>query len=58
MVKFNDKIIDTAPLSFAGASTFQGQTIVSAKGNYEIIVYAFDSQTGNTGVGKVKVSVN
>jgi len=58
MVKYNGKIINTVPLSFAGPSTFQGQTIVSAKGNYEIIVYAFDSQTGNTGVGKVKVVVN
>ena len=58
MVKFNDKIIDTVPLSFAGPSTFQGQTTVSKKGDYEIIVYAFDPQTGNTGVDKFRVSVN
>ena len=58
MVKYNGKIIDTAPLSFTGPSTFEGQATVSAKGNYEIIVYAFDSQTGNTGVGKTKVTVN
>ncbi len=58
MVKYNGKIIDTVPLSFAGPSTFQGQASVSEKGDYEIIVYAYDSQTGNTGVGKVKVTVN
>ena len=58
MVKYNGKIIDTVPLSFAGPSTFQGQATVSKKGDYEIIVYAFDPQTGNTGVDKVRVSVN
>ena len=58
MVKYNGKIIDTVPLSFAGPSTFQGQATVTNKGNHEIIVYAFDPRTGNTGVDKVKVSVN
>ena len=58
MVKYNGKIIDTVPLSFAGPSTFQGKATVSKKGDYEIIVSAFDPQTGNTGVDKVKVSVN
>ena len=58
MVKYNGKIIDTVPLSFAGPSTFQGQVSVSKKGEYEIIVSAFDPQTGNTGVDKVRVTVN
>jgi len=58
MVKYNGTIIDTIPLSFSGPSTFQGQAAVSEKGDYEIIVYAFDPQTGNTGLDKVTVSVN
>ena len=57
-MKYNGTIIDTVPLSFSGPSTFQGQAMVSDKGDYEIIVYAFDPQTGNTGVDKVSVRVN
>ncbi len=58
MVKYNGNIIDTVPLSFSSPSTFKGQAAVSEKGDYELIVYAFDPQTGNTGVDKVRVSVN
>jgi hypothetical protein len=58
MVKYKGKIIDTVALDFAGPSTFQGQAVVKEKGDYEIIVYAFDPQTGNTGVDKVTVKVN
>ncbi len=45
-------------MDFAGPSTFQGKAIVKEKGEYEIIVYAYDAQTGNTGVDKVVVSVH
>ena len=58
MVKYNGKIIDTVPMSFAGPSTFRGQAQVSQKGDYEIIVYAVDPQTGNTGVDRINVKVN
>ena len=34
------------------------QVTVSDKGDYEIMVYAFDPRTGNTGVDRVKVSMN
>ena len=33
-------------------------SIDDSSGDFEIIVYAFDPQTGNTGVDKVKVTVN
>jgi hypothetical protein len=58
LVKYNGKIIKTLPLAFAGPSTFNGQAKVSEKGDYEIIVYAYDRITGNTGVDKLKVEVN
>jgi hypothetical protein len=57
LVKYEGKIIDTIEMAFAGPSAFQGEAVVKKKGEYEIIVYAFDPQTGNTGVDKVKVTV-
>jgi len=44
-------------MNFAGPSTFQGTADVSKAGTYEIIVYAFDPKTGNTGVDKKTVIV-
>ncbi len=44
-------------MDFTGPSTFQGKATVEEKGDYEIIVYAYDEQTGNTGVDKVSVVV-
>jgi hypothetical protein len=45
-------------MNYAGPSTFQGEVTVSKNGDYEIIVYSYDPQTGNTGVDKVNVKVN
>ncbi len=45
-------------MKFAGPSTFKGMASVSEKGTYEIMVYAYDPQTGNTGVKKSTVNVN
>ena len=58
MVKYNGKVTDTMPLKFTGPSTFRGGLKVTRAGNYEIIVYAFDPLTGNTGVDKMTVLVN
>jgi hypothetical protein len=58
MITYKGKIIGTTAMDFAGPSTFQGTATVKDKGEYEIIVYAYDAQTGNTGVDKVKVTVN
>jgi hypothetical protein len=57
LVKYEGKITDTATLDYAGPSTFQKELKVDSPGAYEIIVYAFDPLTGNTGVDKVKVKV-
>ncbi len=58
LVKHKGKITDTVNMNFAGPSTFKGEANVSSKGTYEIIVYAYDPQTGNTGVDKAAVIVN
>jgi len=58
MVKHKGKIVGNTAMVFAGPSTFQGKATVQDKGEYEIIVYAYDSQTGNTGVDKITVTVN
>ena len=58
IVKHKGGIIDSIPMYFAGSSTFRGEAIVKAKGRYEMIVYAFDPQTGNTGVDKTAVQVD
>lgn len=47
----------TIPLQIESkASTFSSSTSLK-EGNYEIVVYAFDPETGNTGVDKVNIIV-
>jgi len=58
MVKYDGKVTDTMTLDFAGPSTFKGGLKVTRAGKYEIIVYAFDPLTGNSGVDKMTVVVN
>lgn len=57
LVKYKGEIKDAAALDYAGPSTFQKELTVGIRGDYEVIVYAFDPLTGNTGVDKVKVKV-
>jgi hypothetical protein len=58
MIKHEGKVTGTHSLGFAGPSTFSGKVKLKKTGNYEIIVYAFDPLTGNTGVDKANVEVN
>jgi hypothetical protein len=58
LVKYNGEIIKTVVLAFAGSpSAFKGEAAVSKKGTYEVIVYAYDPLTGNTGVDRVTVKI-
>ncbi|MBI5055991.1 MAG: hypothetical protein HZB61_05175 [Nitrospirae bacterium] len=58
IVKYNGEIINTVPLGFAGTpSLFKGELNVTRSGTYEVTVYAYDPQTGNTGVNKKTVKV-
>jgi len=54
LVKQNGKLVQTVTLTITDtANTFAGNLTVTESGSYEIIVYAYDAQTGNTGVDAV-----
>lgn len=57
LIKKEGEIIKTVPLGFTGkTSTYEGS--FSPEGSaYEIIVYAYDPETGNTGVDKTSVVI-
>lgn len=56
LIKHNSEIVDSVPLSFTGtANTFEGSYEVPEPGVYEVIVYAYDNKTGNTGVDRTTV---
>ncbi len=45
-------------LSLIETNLFEGNTLIEATGNYELIVYAYNSKSGNTGVDKVNFVIN
>lgn len=58
IVKHNGETTSAMPLSFAGkTSTYSGNLEVSKPGAYEIILYAYDPETGNTGVDSTTFNV-
>ena len=57
LVKYEGRIINSIAMRYVQPSTFQAAAEVSNKGTYEIIVYAFDPKTGNTGVDRKTVKV-
>ncbi len=58
-MKYNGKIINEVPLAYNGTpSTFETNLTVSKNGTYEVIVFAYDPLSGNTGVDKALVTVN
>ncbi len=59
IVKHNGEVIDTLPLSYANkTSTFEGKLDVTKEGVYELIVYSYDPDTGNTGVDKTTFKIS
>ena len=53
IVKRNGKAIKTIPLRYAGAtSQFEADLELDETGVYEVTVYAFDPENGNTGLDK------
>lgn len=58
MIKLNGELIGEAPLNQHGApNLFSGRYRVEKPGNYEVIVYAYQPESGNTGVDKVNYNV-
>lgn len=40
-------------MSLTDTNLFEGNVNLNSAGNYELILYAYDSKSGNTGVDKV-----
>ncbi|MEJ2005716.1 MAG: hypothetical protein P8X57_12300, partial [Cyclobacteriaceae bacterium] len=57
LVYQEDGLRKVVPLILKSANTFEGQIPFSEGGLYELIVYAYNSKTGNTGLDKVNISV-
>lgn len=56
LVEKDGKQVETIPLSFAGkTSTFEGTFTPNENGAYQITVYAYHAEQGNTGVDKTTV---
>lgn len=49
----NGKFFKEIDLSLTSVNLFEGEVNMQSSGKYELIVYAYNSQSGNTGVDKV-----
>lgn len=59
LIKKDGKKVDTIPLNFTGqTSTFESMYTAPGQGVYEITVYAYHAETGNTGVDKTTTIVS
>ncbi len=57
MIYQEDGLKKVVPLVLKSTNTFEGKIPISVDGLYEVIVYAYNAKTGNTGLDKVNVSV-
>lgn len=58
MIFRDGDVIGTVPLTYAGEpSKFVGMVEVHSSGTYDLRVYAYDPQTGNTGVDRTVIRV-
>lgn len=57
LVKKDGETFDTVPLAMQQANTFAAPLSVKSPGVYELLVYAYDPKTGNTGVDRVSFIV-
>ena len=53
IVKRNDIHIRDVAMSLTETNLFKGNINITSAGQYELIVYAYDAKSGNTGVDKV-----
>lgn len=53
IIKKDGVYYKTIDMSLEIKNLFEGNVILTTTGNYELIVYAYDKRTGNTGVDKV-----
>lgn len=53
ILKKDGKQLRDVKMTFVSTNLFEGQTQINVSGNYELILYAYDKKTGNTGVDKI-----
>lgn len=58
MVKLNNELFTEIPLHFVSTNLFEGEMAIENAGQYEAIIYAYDSSSGNTGVDKVNFIID
>ena len=46
-------VLISLPLQATETNLFEGETLINKAGRYELIIYAYDAQSGNTEVDKV-----
>ncbi|MGG7467653.1 hypothetical protein ACVVIH_02065 [Chryseobacterium arthrosphaerae] len=57
ILKKDGKVIKNVDMSLVSTNLFEGNHLINTPGNYELILYAYDKKTGNTGVDKVNYVV-
>lgn len=57
IVKRNGEQLTEVPLACVDTNLFEGKLVIGEAGQYEVIIYAYDEETGNTGVDKVNYVV-
>ncbi len=58
IINKDGKFVREVNLTLVSTNLFEGSFPVSHAGNYEIILYAFDPKTGNTGVDKINYVIS
>jgi len=56
-VKLNDEIVDNVVMSNTNSSIYEGKLVLKKAGKYEVVLYAYDPATNNTGVAKKSITV-
>lgn len=57
ILKKDGKYLKEVKMSWISTNLFEGSDFINTPGNYELILYAYDEKTGNTGIDKVNYVV-
>ncbi|TRX51872.1 hypothetical protein FNH22_23240 [Fulvivirga sp. M361] len=58
IVKKDGVLFNELPLALASVNLFEGSIRITEPGHYEVIVYAYNEKSGNTGVDKVNYVIS
>ncbi len=53
ILKKNDEFFKEIDMQLIETNLFEGNVLLNSAGNYELIIYAYNPKTGNTGIDKV-----